>query len=326
MVQCEANYSSNDSVSWAMIGALALGVAAAELHSPLAIDVRGLAGLALAAAALIACSAFYQRVRPNERLSTSCIVLLQALLFSAIGSILSYTLARGGGPFWDSTLYSWDQALGIDWLGYVRYIDGHGWLVGPLRLAYGSLIPQIVLVIVALGFCGKLNQLRTFVLAAITSGIVAILASPLVPAVSNYVHLRLTRADFQNVDPWAGYVHLQDLVALRSGQMGALNLPEMQGIITFPSYHASLATLTFWAFWSSGVSWLRWIGGTIALMTIAATPVDGGHYFVDVFAGIAIAVAALLAAQRLVRVRVALPRSMPSRAANLAPVQARVSR
>jgi hypothetical protein len=297
---------SRDDGIWALIAALVAAVAAIELHSPLAIDIRSLGNLLLACLALGAAALFYSRFRPNENLRASCVCLTQALLFSAGGAILSYLLARNGGPFWDSTLYAWDQGLGLDWLGYVHLVDAHPWLVLPFHLAYGSLIPQIIVVILALGFSGRLDQLRTFVFAAISSGIAAIVISAFVPAVSNYVHLGLTQADFRHVNPWAGYVHLHDLTALRNGMMTELSLPKMQGIITFPSYHACLATLTLWAFWKSGLGWFRWVGAAVALTTIAATPVDGGHYFVDVIAGIAIALASILAARKLIYARVPL--------------------
>jgi membrane-associated phospholipid phosphatase len=294
---------SNDRVTWILIVTLILGAGAAEIYSPLAIVPSGLAKLAVACILLSSAAIFYRRIRLNENLAVSCLALVQALLFSATGSILSYLLARHSGPLWDSTLMGWDQALGFEWLVYVRFIDAHAWLALPFRLAYASLIPQIVLVILALGFSGRLDQLRAFILAAIGSGFVAILISPLFPAVSNYVQLGLTSADFDNVDPWAGYSHLHHLMALRNGTMAPLNLPEMQGIITFPSYHACLATLTLWGFWKSGLGWIRWPGSAVALATIASTPVDGGHYFVDVIAGIAIAIACIAAANRLVFLR-----------------------
>jgi hypothetical protein len=315
MTDVDHQRRSHDSAAWALIALLVAGIAAAELYSPLAIEPVGLVNLGIATAVLGGAIHFYRRVRINEHLAATCNALLQALTFSAAGSILSYLLARGGGPFWDSTLYAWDRSLGFDWLGYVRLIDAQAWLVLPLQLAYASLIPQVVVVILALGFGGRLDQLRTFILAAIGSGAVAIVLSAIFPALSNYVHLGLTAQDFQNVDPWAGYVHLHDLTMLRTGQLTVLNLPEMQGIITFPSYHACLATLSLWAFWNSGRRAIRWLGATVALGTIAATPVDGGHYFVDVIAGIGIAVVSLALARRLIFVRIGMPgiRAWPSR-------------
>ena len=50
----------------------------------------------------------------------------------------------------------------------------------------------------------------------------------------------------------------------------------MQGIITFPSYHAGLSLVTLWGFWASRMAWLRWPGMLLAALTIVATPVDGG--------------------------------------------------
>ena len=71
----------------------------------------------------------------------------------------------------------------------------------------------------------------------------------------------------------------------------------MEGIITFPSYHAALAIVLGWALWQ--VAWLRWPGVVVNGLVVAATPIDGGHYFVDVFAGAVIAALAIAAARSL---------------------------
>ena len=134
------------------------------------------------------------------------------------------------------------------------------------------------------------------------------LLSPLFPAVSSYVHLGLTPADLRNVDVYPGYSQLADFNALRNGTMTALRLDQMQGIIAFPSYHAGLSTVMLWGFWIGRVAWLRWPGMLLAMLTIVATPVDGGHYFVDVFAGLAIAVASIAFAARAVAWTPAWPR------------------
>ena len=61
----------------------------------------------------------------------------------------------------------------------------------------------------------------------------------------------------------------------------------IEGLITFPSFHTALAVVTAWAFWGT-----RYIAGptlVLNLTVIASTVPVGGHYFVDVFAGAAIA-------------------------------------
>jgi len=52
-----------------------------------------------------------------------------------------------------------------------------------------------------------------------------------------------------------------------------------------------LAIVLAWAFWSVPVA--RWIGLLINAMMLAATPISGGHYFVDILAGILIAALAI---------------------------------
>jgi len=155
------------------------------------------------------------------------------------------------------------------------------------------------------------------------SGTITILLSALFPAVGHYVHDGLTVADFQHINPWAGYVHQADFNALRNGTMTVLHMDRMQGIITFPSYHAGLATVTLWGFWSSRIAWLKWPGAAVAVGTLLATPVDGGHYLVDVLAGMAAGMVAIALAGPAIRWRPAgtWVRSWPFRRSRAAFVQ-----
>lgn len=299
---------TSDSAAWASIALLSLGVLVAQIAGPMPIAAWSLQTLAITCLTLGGAAYFYRSVRRRENFAVMCVALMQVLLFSALGSILSYLLARNGGGLWDSTFSAWDRAMGLDWLGFVRMVDQHGWLVSALRLAYASLIPQIIVLVLVLGFTNRLEKLRAVMLGAILCGTICVLASPFFPAVSNYVHLGLTAADFRHVDPWAGYIHLADFNGLRDGTMTVLDLAKMQGIITFPSYHAGLSAVTLWGFWTSGVRWLKMTGPIVALGTIVATPIDGGHYFVDVVAGIAIAIVSIMVACRAVRWAPAWPR------------------
>jgi membrane-associated phospholipid phosphatase len=123
--------------------------------------------------------------------------------------------------------------------------------------------------------------------------------SPLFPAMNQFAYQQLSPAAFPHLNVADGYTELQDLMALRSGTFTSLQLRNLQGIIAFPSYHAALAAITLWGFWRSRTGWIRWPGAGLALATIAATPIDGGHYLVDVIAGLSIAVVSIAAARRL---------------------------
>ena len=70
--------------------------------------------------------------------------------------------------------------------------------------------------------------------------------------------------------------------------------------MTFPSFHAASAVLYAWALWP--VRWMRPIVVLAFGAMLAATPINGGHYLIDIIAGTAIAVLAIVAARRVGRV------------------------
>jgi membrane-associated phospholipid phosphatase len=71
-----------------------------------------------------------------------------------------------------------------------------------------------------------------------------------------------------------------------------------EGIITFPSFHAALGALFIVALWPVPV--LRWISAVVNGLMIIATPIDGGHYFIDVLAGLGITILCLCGARAIV--------------------------
>ncbi|MEP7315254.1 MAG: phosphatase PAP2 family protein [Sphingomicrobium sp.] len=298
---------SSNAAGWAAIAMLALVVAALEMVAPLPIAVGSMIKLVIACGTLGAVAVWYETVRPHPQFSHMCVALTQVLLFSAVGIVFSYLVARTQAPLWDSRLMAWDQALGFDWMRYLHFVDSSRALTATFHLAYGSLIPQIVVLICALGFAQKVAALRRVMLAAILCGSLCILVSAFFPAISYPAYLGVGAADFKHVNPWGGHAHMADLRALRDGTMTQLDLTAMEGIITFPSYHAGLSSVTMWGFWLTGRRWLQVPGIVLASLTILATPVDGGHYLVDVLAGIAIALISIWVARRAIYWRPAWP-------------------
>jgi membrane-associated phospholipid phosphatase len=63
--------------------------------------------------------------------------------------------------------------------------------------------------------------------------------------------------------------------------------PELAGIVAFPSFHVVLAILATRALW--GIAKLRPFCAALCLAICISTVATGWHYFVDVFAGIAVA-------------------------------------
>lgn len=119
----------------------------------------------------------------------------------------------------------------------------------------------------------------------------------LVPAIGVYGMLDWYASDFPNIEPQGYYDTLRDAPLVRAGTLHGLNLSRLVGILTFPSFHAASAALYIWAF--SPLRWLRLLLVPCNILMIAASPVGGGHYFVDVFAGIAVSAAAIVVTLRI---------------------------
>ncbi len=303
---------SRDAAGWWLVAAVALCVALFQAWEPFQFAGRPLLLAGLFWAALAAAGRFYTHVRPRPQFVAMFDSLLQMLVFSALGASLSYMVAAQGGVYWDETLRAWDAALGLDWLAYVGWVNDNPLIALLYRIAYISLIPQMVAMILVLGFMGKVHALRVAVFAAMLAGVVTILLSGLTPALSNFVALGIKPSDFPMLDPAAAWVHVADLEGLRAGTLRMIAIDRVEGIVTFPSYHAALATVFAWGFLKA--PWVRWVGFGWAMLTILATPVDGAHYFVDVFAGIAIAGVAIAVAHTLVPMRLRLPLATPGQA------------
>lgn len=289
-----------DDAAWVMVLATLGAVLLLQILDPFVLSSDGLAIPAAFAAILGMVAAFYRRHRPSPALVAMTVALQQMTLFSALGAILSYMMAARGGEAWDGRIAGWDAALGFDWPAALGWLDRHALLAAPLKTAYETLMPQMAALVVALGLCGRLAALRTAVLAAMLAGMAAILLSALMPAMGAYMHFGMHPGDYPHLRPATALVHIGDVQGLRDGTLRTLSLATMQGIITFPSYHAALATIFGWGFSRASYRWIGWPGMAVAGLTLLSTPLDGGHYLSDVLAGCAVASISLWIASRAI--------------------------
>ncbi|WP_141118839.1 phosphatase PAP2 family protein, partial [Pandoraea sp. PE-S2R-1] len=84
---------------------------------------------------------------------------------------------------------------------------------------------------------------------------------------------------------------------LRDGTQRVINLSDNQGLISLPSLHAAHAVVFVYVTrhlrgWNVGLAVVN------VVMTIAAVPF-GGHYLVDILAGIALALVVIWALRRM---------------------------
>jgi hypothetical protein len=284
---------------WLLILTVAVLTAAWMRAAGVALDAAGAVLPALTCAGLEGLATFYSTRRLEPRFAVSLSSLAQVIAFSACAALLSYAVAATGGPLWDGTFRAVDQSLGLDWLAYLNGFNDHPWIGFALSLAYQSLMTQLIVVVIVLGLGGHLRAVPEFVLAFMLAGLTTVLISAFMPAAEVFVHLQLRPEDFPGANGSAAYLHFSHLTGLRDGTLRSISLDQLEGIITFPSFHAALGVLFARYLWICRVT--RWPGLALNAMLVAATPIDGGHYFIDVGAGALIAVGAIAIAHRLVR-------------------------
>lgn len=210
--------------------------------------------------------------------------------------LLCGALAISDRPYADAMLNAWDKALfGIDWVAMVKWTNSNQSAALALNCAYVSLNWQPVLLFLAL-FCTKKSDVAWRSLAALSIAVaICVAIFPVMPAVGGYAYFNIVREEVPNVlvpVAWQATA-LHDL--LRSGAIQEIGVDSMGGLITMPSFHASAAVILAWGFWHSSI--LRWPSLIVNFAMLLSTIPIGGHYIVDVLAGSAIAIFAIVCAR-----------------------------
>jgi len=136
-------------------------------------------------------------------------------------------------------------------------------------------------------------RLQSFVLALGISLAATVLIAVFIPAVDAAIYIDLASRGAAALSPGT-YSHIHTLEALRSGAMSVVRLDDLEGLITFPSFHTTNAILFAWAVWP--VRYLRVPILVLNGLMVASTPTAGSHYFIDIVGGTAVAFSAIVAA------------------------------
>jgi membrane-associated phospholipid phosphatase len=259
---------------------------------PIAIIMAGLAGILapLSFALLWKGSARWPNV------SHAANVLSQLIAASMLIAPLTYIAASLNYPLQDKNLFAIDQFMGLDWRSHLNTVDRYG--LGPIyNFGYRTFSWQPLLVPISLCLSGKAARAYQFSLAFLLTVMVTVLISVFLPAAGTYSFLNLSPADYPHLHPVDDFDHMRHLPLLRDGKLRILEIGQLTGIVTFPSFHAAAAILYLWALWA--VSWMRVIALICNALLLLSTPIDGGHYFIDVIAGVSLAILSILVVRRL---------------------------
>lgn len=168
-----------DGIIWPIIAALACAVLAAAL-SKFHLMWHSFAVPAGTTTIFVAGQWFYRARRPDPRLVSALGTTAQIVAFSAVVAPLSYLAASFNFPLHDAAFEAADRALGLDWFALMGWPEAHASAAYLLQLTYLSLMPQTLLIVLALA--GHFAMLRIFVLAFMFAALATIAISALWPA------------------------------------------------------------------------------------------------------------------------------------------------
>ena len=266
----------------ALVPALGFTIAGADLW------VSALTQLFLVAAA------FVLRGRGLARVATAIEAMVLILAASMVTACLSVLLATLGLPYRDATLAAVDAAIFpfFTWREMFALLHHRDALVHVMSAVYQTLLWQPFLLVALLAASGREHACWRFVHAWYLTLAACLIVFPFVTAVSPYAFYGIAHGDIPALGVDTGWWPARLLNDIRSGALRELSPQNMTGLISVPSFHAGGATLLFWGF-----RHVRLVGPAFMALNIAmaaTAPLIGAHYFIDIVAGVAVAVAAIL--------------------------------
>lgn len=237
-----------------------------------------------AAGALAGISLVYATLRDAPRLSGLAGTGCRLVLFTDAAAVLDYILTGITKlPLWDARFAAADRALGLDWLGMYRWWAAHPGASVAGELAYMGLGPEFIILLLWLALSGRQGRATALWRRFMVAASVTIAVGLVLPASGAFVfyHLPVAKAT----------EYVGQMEALRDGTLRVIDLMDAQGLVVFPSFHAALAVICAAA---ARGKWIAPVWGANALIVVAS-PAFGGHYFVDIAAGITLAALTILA-------------------------------
>jgi hypothetical protein len=201
---------------------------------------------------------------------------------TAVFGVFSYlAMASAHGPLLDAPFLAADRAMGFDWLALYHWIMARPVVATVLQLLYASMLAQGLIAGIVLGMRGERHEMsvlfRIIFIASFVTCIAAIFSPALGPYKIFHIHGR--------------GAFLTDMQHLLSHQNLTFRLSELTGVVSFPSFHAVVALAYAWGLRHAGLLGKSMVAVNVGMFL--SIPTFGGHYLVDVLAGVGVMLVSL---------------------------------
>jgi membrane-associated phospholipid phosphatase len=237
---------------------------------------------------MVACAALslVTRFMRDDSLCLFGHAINQIIITGGAIECFSYLGASLNLPLWDAPFLAADRWLGFDWQAYIDWVEAHAAVAQFLTISYQSFGPQMILYLCALFLYGYAGHAQRFLMAMLASALIFSILGALFPALGMFGYAHIDPALYPHLNSAGGSTYLKTLSDLRDHSVTALSFP-MTGIVMFPSFHTALAIILTYA--ARPFRWIRPWAIVLNAGMLFSTPVDGGHYLIDVVAGTVVA-------------------------------------
>ncbi len=247
---------------------------------------------------LLSLGFFYRLSQRSERIASATICAGMFIFYSLCMSMFNYQLL----PLWrepiDLQLNAIDQMFGYHWPSVIEWASQHPTFNSIVRYAYLSTIPQFAAMVVLLGMSGRIKELHILIASVTITATFTICFWGIFPAFGTTTMYELPRAMEALVGPVAGTAYGRELLQMAADGPGLISPKDIKGLVAFPSYHIVLAVTAVYA--SRTLKWAFPFYLALNVLIVPGIFMHGGHHFVDLPAGIFVAVVGILIARKIV--------------------------
>jgi hypothetical protein len=252
-------------------------------QNPMRVDWEGYGPTFLFGFGLIALGHFYRHYRKVERIASVLIGTGAFVSFTLVASVFNYLLLPIQFPRIDQQLFALDAFFGYSWVSMVEWAAGHPGISKVLYHVYFSSLPQLILIVLLLGFSGRIQALWEFLSVGILGVLFCMGIWFFFPSFgpTTIVALPSEWVEAAGLGVTPSYGAALNRVAIEGEAY--LTPHNVLGLIAFPSFHMVMAAMAMFYLWP--IPWLKWVALLINVAMVPAILIHGGHHAVDVPAG-----------------------------------------
>ncbi len=228
----------------------------------------------------------YTRWRPDPLIGPIAGGLAVITWAGLVSGMTALAALRTGAPLVDPSLARTDAIIGLHTPTLVIWVAHHTVIAALLSVAYKSTVPLVFATVMLLGLTRHDHQMWELCFLFAATGPVCASINAAAPAIAAFTYYGIQPDSLALLPTGAGRFHLPIFVAYHSRILNAVDVRQLEGVVTFPSFHTIMALTTAYALRNHGaLSALAWAWCSLTL--VSTIPI-GGHYATDVIGGAAV--------------------------------------